>query len=116
MDGIERLKKLSEGQEDPSLLRVIEYLSNIDDMSEMFLNTDKSLKNMVEYIKGEAKKLSKDGYCWVEDGTVYQWAVDYWSKSDDELGIKKATPKPKVEVKKEEVVPEVQQVGQLSLF
>ena len=116
MDGIERLKKLSEGQEDPSLLRVIEYLSNIDDMSEMFLNTDKSLKNMVDYIKGEAKKLSKDGYCWVEDGIVYQWAVDYWSKSDDELGIKKVTPKPKVEVKKEEVVPEVQQVGQLSLF
>lgn len=118
MSGVERLKKLVEGQEDPSLLRVIEYLVNIDDMDEMFLNTDKSLKSMVDYIKSEAKKLAKDGYCWVEDATVYEWSVNYWSKTDEELGIKKVvpTPKPKVEVKKDEVVPEVQQVGQLSLF
>lgn len=116
MNGIERLKKLAEGQEDPPLLRVIEYLVNIDDMSDKYLNETKTLKGMVDYVKGEAKKLAKDGYCWVEDATVYEWAVNYWSKTDDELGIKKVISTPTVEVKKEEVVPEVQKVGQLSLF
>lgn len=116
MNGIERLKKLAEGQEDPSLLRVIEYLVNIDDMSDKYLNETKTLKGMVDYIKSEAKKLSKDGYCWVEDATVYGWAVNYWSKTDDELGIKKPAVAPTPKVEKKDVVPEVQQVGQLSLF
>lgn len=116
MNGIERLKKLAEGQEDPPLLRVIEYLVNIDDMSDKYLNETKTLKGMVDYIKGEAKKLTKDGYCWVEDATVYEWSFNYWNKTDEELGIKKVISTPIVEVKKEEVVPEVQKVGQLSLF
>ena len=114
MEGRERLKKLAEGQQDPSLLKVIEYLINIEDIDEMLLNVNKSLKSMVDYIKGEAKKLAKDGYCWVEDSTVYEWAVNYWSKTDEELGIKKIVPKP--QVIQNEVVPEVKQVGQLTLF
>lgn len=115
MSGVERLKKLVEGQQDPSLLKVIEYLSNIDDLDDKFLNTDKTIKGMVDYIKSEAKKIAKDGYCWVEDTTVYEWSVNYWVKTDDELGIKKPITTP-VKTKSEEVVPEVKQVGQLSLF
>ena len=118
MNGIERLKKLAEGQENPPLLRVIEYLVNIDELDEMYLNVDKSLKSMVDYIKDMAKKLSKDGYFCFEDTTVYEWAINYWSKSDEELGIKRVipTPKTKAEVTRDEVIPEVKQVGQLSLF
>ena len=118
MNGIERLKKLAEGQENPPLLRVIEYLVNIDELDEMYLNVDKSLKSMVDYIKDMAKKLYKDGYCWVEDTMVYEWSANYWSKSDEELGIKKvtSTPKIKVEVTHDDVIPKVNQVGQLSLF
>lgn len=118
MKGVDRLKKLAEGQEDPPLLRVIEYLVNIDELDEMYLNVDKSLKGMVDYIKNQSKKLSKDGYCWVEDTTVYEWSVNYWSKSDEELGIEKVTPTPKikVEVTHDDVIPEVNKVGQLSLF
>ena len=118
MKGVDRLKKLAEGQENHSLLKIIEYLVNIDDLDEMYLNVDKSLKSMVDYIKDMAKKLSKDGYCWVEDTTVYEWAINYWSKSDEELGIKRVipTPKTKAEVTRDEVIPEVKQVGQLSLF
>lgn len=116
MNGVERLKKLAEGQEDTSLLKVIEYLVNIDDMDEMFLNEDKSLKCMVDYIKGKAKKIAKDGYCWVEDTTVYEWAANYWSKTDDELGIKKPVVTPTQKTEKKEVVPEIKEYGQLSLF
>ena len=116
MNGVERLKKLAEGQEDPPLLKVIEYLVNIDDMSDKYLNETKTLKGMVDYIKGEAKRLTKDGYCWVEDATVYEWAFNYWSKTDDELGIKKPADAPTPKVEKKNVVPEVQKLGQLSLF
>lgn len=118
MKGVDRLKKIAEGQENPSLLKVTEYLVDIDELDEMYLNVDKSLKSMVDYIKNQANKLSKDGYCWVEDTTVYEWAVNYWSKSDEELGIKKITPTPKTkaEVTHDEVIPEVKHVGQLSLF
>ncbi len=118
MKGVDRLKKLAEGQENPPLLKVIEYLVNIDALDEMYLNADKSLKSMVDYIKNQARKLSKDGYCWVEDEVVFEWAINYWSKSDEELGIKRVTPTPKtkVEVTHDEVIPEVKQVGQLSLF
>ena len=85
-------------------------------MSDKYLNETKTLKGMVDYIKGEAKRLTKDGYCWVEDATVYEWAVNYWNKTDEELGIKKVISTPTVKVNKEEVVPEVQKLGQLSLF
>ena len=48
MKGVDRLKKLAEGQENPPLLRVIEYLVNIDELDEMYLNVDKSLKSMAD--------------------------------------------------------------------
>lgn len=118
--GIERLLKLVEGQEDIALLKVVDYLSKQQELEQKYLNEEKSLKSMIDYIKSEARKISKDNYCWVEDTTVYGWAVNYWDKSDEELGIKKAsvpTPVPTVTVsKKVEVVPEVQKYGQLSLF
>lgn len=116
MDGIERLRKLAEGQEDISLNRVIAYLTSVTDMNEKYNNEEKSLKQMTDYIKGEAKKIAKDGYCWVEDATVFTWAIDYWNKTNEELGIKKQITIPKIETKVKEIVPEVQTMGQLSLF
>lgn len=116
MDGIERLRKLAEGQEDSSLLRVVEHLANITDLSEKYLNEEKTLKQMVDYIKAEAEKIAKNGYCWVDDATVYTWAIDYWNKTNEELGIKKQVTIPKIETKEKEVIPEVQTMGQLSLF
>lgn len=116
MNGIDRLKKLAEGQEDTSLNRVIDYLVDLTEMNEKYLNEEKTLNGMVEYIKGEAKKIAKDGYCWVEDITVFNWSKTYWDKTNDELGIKKKEAVvPKVKVEKE-VVPEVQKYGQLTLF
>ncbi len=116
MDGIERLRKLAEGQEDISLNRVIEYLTSVTEMNEKYNNEEKSLKQMTDYIKDKAKKIAKDGYCWVEDSTVFTWAIDYWNKTNEELGITKQIATPKIETKVKEIVPEVQTMGQLSLF
>ncbi len=119
-EGRERLKKLIEGQTDQSLLKVVDYLLTLTDMNDKYLNDEKSIKGMVDYIKDTAKKQAKDGYCWVEDDKVYEWAKIYFDKSDDELGIKKviSISTPKIETKKKEIIPEINVYGniQLSLF
>ena len=118
MTGIERLKKLVEGQEDKALLKIITYLTSREDLDVFYLNEEKSLKQMVDYIKDLAKKQAKNGYCYVDDEEVYKWAVTYFSKSNEELNIKK-TSIPIPNTKKEEnkqVIPEKETHGQLTLF
>lgn len=119
MNGIERLKKLAEGQEDKSLLKVVHYLLSREDLDIDYLNEEKSIKEMIDYIKGEAKKQAKNGYCWVEDEEVYEWAVKYFTNTNEELGIKKKTTTvaaPVVKEQEKEIVPEKDIYGQLSLF
>ena len=116
MSGIERLKILVEGQTDKPLLKIVDYLLTRVDLDNNYLNEEKSLKNMVDYIKSEAKKQAKNGYCYVEDEVVYEWATKYFSESDETLGIKKINiPTKSVEVKKE-IIPEKETYGQLTLF
>lgn len=118
MNGIERLKKLAEGQEDKALLKIVNYLISREDLNTYYLNEEKSLKDMVDYIKGEAKKQAKNGYCYVEDEEVYEWGVKYFTKTNEELGIKKKTTPTQLAVneKEKEIVPEKDTYGQLSLF
>lgn len=117
MDGYARLEKLVEGQTDLPLLKVVDYLLTCDDMSDKYLNEEKSLKSMIDYIKGEARKLAKDNVAMVEDETVYEWAVKYFSETDEVLGIKKSTPIPTTPIiESKPVKPEKEQYGQLALF
>ena len=97
---------------------------------------EKSLKQMVEYIKSEAKKQAVNGMAMIEDEEVYGWAIHYFDETNEKLGlkvetknivkpleksIKEAEEMEKGEVSKEEItlrvardknVPE----GQLTLF
>lgn len=50
MNGIERLKVLAEGQDDKALLKVVDYLLTREDLDKYYLNEEKSLKNMVDYM------------------------------------------------------------------
>ena len=136
MLGIERIKILGSEVKDKALLKVIEYLVSREDMNEKYLNEEKSLKQMVEYIKSEAKKQAVNGMAMIEDEEVYGWAIHYFDETNEKLGLKVETKnivKPleksikgaeemeKGEVSKEEItlrvardknVPE----GQLTLF
>ena len=118
MNGIERLKILVDGQEDKVLIKIVDYLTTRSDLDNYYLSDNKTLKGMVDYIKDEAKKLSKNGCCYVEDEEVYKWSINYFIKTDEELGIKKInTPIPtQNNVEKKEIVPEKEIFGQLSLF
>lgn len=91
MNGIERLKKLMEGQHDKPLNKVVDYLCTRDDMNEKYLNEEKNLKGMIDFIRGEARKQAEDGMAMIDDEVVYGWAVHYFDESNEKLGIGKST-------------------------
>lgn len=93
MEGIKRLATMIEGQKDKYLIIIVNYLMLQTEMNEAFLNEEKNLKNMANYIKNKARKSATDNVAVIEDEVVFQWAKDYFNKSDEELGIKKEEKK-----------------------
>lgn len=89
MDGIQRLSEMVKGQKDKSLIKIVNYLILQKEMEKDFLKEEKNLKEMVEYMKGLAKKQAVNGLAIIEDEVVYDWAKEYFIKSNKELGIKK---------------------------
>ena len=117
--GLERIKKLSAEVKDKAVLKIINYLLSRKDMNEKYLNEEKSLTQMIEFIKAKAKEKATNGVAMIEDDEVYSWAIHYFDESNKDLKISKT--KSDVEVKEEKKstvkknknwVPE----GQLSLF
>lgn len=88
MEGIERIKRLSQEKyekiSEKSIKRIAEYLINREDLDEKFLNEDKNLQNMYDYIHKEAKRRQES--C-MDDEEVYSLAVHYWDESNEDLGI-----------------------------
>lgn len=109
MDGINRLAKLLEGQKDKYLNIIVNYLMLQTEMNEAFLNEEKNLKDMATYIRDLAKKQATNNVAVIEDSVVFQWAKNYFLKTNEELGIKKVklekakqSDTKKVEVKDDE--------------
>lgn len=102
MNGIERIRVLSSEIKDKALLKIIEYLLSREDMNEKYLNEDKSLKQMVDFIKSLAQKEAKNGMAMIEDEVVYGWAIHYWDESNESLKPEKA----KIEKETEKEEPE----------
>ena len=120
MEGIERIKALASEIKDSALLKIVEYLLSREDMNDKYLNESKSLKKMVDFIKGQAKNKSKNGMAMIEDEVVYGWAVHYWDEDNKDLDISDEKDdreemqeiRPIKKTQKKEWVAE----GQLSLF
>lgn len=89
MNGIERLQEMIKGQKDEYLNIIVNYLITQTELDEYFLNEEKNLKDMAEYIKKNARKESSGNVAVIKDEIVYQWAKDYFMKSNKELGIEK---------------------------
>ena len=47
------------------------------------------MKQMYKYICDKARKQQKNNVAMIADKVVYLWAVTYFNKSNEELGIKK---------------------------
>ena len=129
MEGIERIKILASEVKDTALLKIVDYLLSRKDMNDKYLNEEKSLKQMVEFIKGQAQKKANNGMAMIEDEVVYGWAIHYFDESNDQLKIKenaieKTKPVEKVEQPKKidsDAIPKKKKTkwvaeGQLTLF
>ena len=120
MDGLERIRVLASEIKSKATLKVIDYLLSREDMNEKYLNEKKSLTEMIDYIRSEAKKQSEDGVAMIENEEVYGWAIHYWDEEnlkveDTKDYSKRPTKKEEVKTEKpvkKEWVPE----GQLTLF
>ena len=87
MNGIERIKVLASEVKDKALLKIVEYLTSREDMSDKYLNEEKSLKQMIEFIKGQAQKQAHSGMAIVEDDVVYGWAIHYFDEPNSKLEL-----------------------------
>lgn len=118
--GLERIKQLSAEVKDAALLKIVNYLLTREDMNDKFLNEEKSLSQMITYIKSQAKEKAKDGVAMIEDEVVFGWAIHYFDESNTDLKISKEKIEPAA-IKKEVKLAKPSKTtwpaeGQLSLF
>jgi len=90
MTGIERLDTLMLEVNDNNIIKVINHLRELTDINmDLFLNEEKTPKEMWTYISNKAKEFAINNVAFIEDQLVYNWGLDYWEKTNEELGIKK---------------------------
>ena len=90
MNGYERIKEqyLVLTNKEDALKRITAFLMKQQDMSDLYLQEQKNLTEMMAYIEDLAKEKAVNNVAVIEDSQVYDWAIDYFSKSNEELGIK----------------------------
>ncbi len=93
MEGIKRIKKLSQETKDSSLKKVADYLITREDMNNRYLNQDKDLNKMWKYIVDKARTQAVDGAAYIDDEEVYGWAIHYWDEPEEDLKKENKTAK-----------------------
>lgn len=124
MEGIERIKVLASEVKDEAVLEIVKYLISRTDMNDKYLNEEKSLKQMLDFIVNEAKKKAKNNMAMIKDDVVFKWAIHYWVEPNNELGLTSSNNEKDVEEKEEVVQAQPKKVakkewtaeGQLTLF
>ncbi len=89
MEGIERIKQFLKEEKDANIKKVAEYLINREDMNEKYLNEEKNLTDMWNFIKDKAREKAVNGCAALEDEEVYNLAIHYFDETNEALGIKK---------------------------
>lgn len=87
MEGIDRIKALAAEVKDNALLKIVEYLITREDMNDKYLNEEKTLKQMVDFIRLQAQQQAKDGMAMIQDEVVYGWAIHYFDESNEKLKL-----------------------------
>lgn len=93
MEGKERLEQETIEMNNYNVVLIFNYIKDKDELQEKFDNEEKTIKGMYEFICGKAKTLAQNGVVAVNDKVVYLWAITYFCKSNEELGIKKEEKK-----------------------
>lgn len=89
MEGLERLEAEVLELNNYNISAIFEYLKIRKDLYKNFCNTEKSIKQMYEFIYEKARKQKINNVAMISDKVVYLWAIIYFTKSNKELGIQK---------------------------
>lgn len=114
MEGIERIKMLASEIKDEALLQIVNYLLTREDMNEKYLNEEKSLKQMVDFIRKSAKeKANGKGWIMLKDEDVYNYAIHYFDETNESLGLVTVKENKNISTIAENAVKEVQNKTEL---
>ena len=121
MEGIKRLEQEALEMNDHNVILIFDYIKNKEELQDKFNNEEKTIKGMYDFICSKAKNLAITNVAIVNDRIVYLWAMAYFNKSNEELGINKKNLISKKEIKKpeetkEEHKKENKKDDQVSLF
>lgn len=91
MEGYNRIKELylKSKNKDKFLSVIVKHLMKQPNMSELYLNEEKNLDDLVSYINKKAKEQAVNGVAIIQDDEVYSWAILYFTSSNERLGIVK---------------------------
>ncbi len=118
MSGLDRLDLMLQKYSNNALQKIVDYLKNLKDIdTTIYLNEEKNLEDMYNYLKFEAKKFALNGVAIIEDEKVYEWSLKYFQFPNDSLGFKKEDFKTITE-NNDNVVPKIKNTDkeQLTLF
>lgn len=126
MSGIERLEAEVLEINNYNISVIFDYLKTREDLYEKFDNEEKTMDGLYDYLYSKAEKLRYKNMAMVENKLVYIWSINYFLKTNEELGIKPKRVMPptpsevieKVNKKKEEAKLEEkkQEDNQINLF
>ncbi len=107
MEGIERLEKETFEMNNVSVTSVFEYLKTRKDLYEKFNNEEKTMEGMYDYLYNKSRPMKQRNVAMVPDNLVYIWAVNYFCKSNKELGIKEKKTKKVMPPSADETIKEI---------
>lgn len=128
MEGLERLENEVLEMNNSNITVIFDYLKTRTDLYDKFNNKEKSIHQMYKFIYEKARKQKVDNVAMISYRVVYLWAVTYFLKSNDELGLKEKRVMPPTpdevikdnekKTKKEETKPEERKLedNQITLF
>lgn len=111
MTGVERLKSMIvEGPIKKPLFQIFMYLKTRKDMYEKYLNPEKNMTQMYEYIVEQVKKQATDDVAMIDSRAVFGLAIHYFDESNEALGLNKKEETKINEIKKVEQIKEIPKV------
>lgn len=87
MNGFDRLKEQLKDEKDIALKQTIDYLISRKDMEQKYLNEEKTVDGMQQFIKGKGHKHFTNGWAYIPNEVVFSWAIMYFSLPNSILKI-----------------------------
>ena len=90
MNGFDRLREQiqnPEDQDDIALKQVVDYLISREDMEQKYLNEEKNIPEMRNFIRKKSSTHLKNGWNFITNEVVFSWAIMYWSLPNSILKI-----------------------------